>query len=186
MEVVWKPIPGYEGIYEVSSDGRVRTSDGKVTYSVRHGRRVWAQRVLKTKETWSKNGKYFAGYRVALYKDKKCRDYLVHRLEACAFYGEPLDTKLTVNHKDGDRRNNRIENLEFLSRGDNIRHGFATGLYPSAKRISLSRGKEVHSFNSMSQASRFLGRNAAYISTAIKSGQSIAITPNNEFWRILT
>ena len=66
MEEIWKAIPNYEGIYEASSFGRIRTCEGKTTFTKRHGIRHWKQRILKPKgET------YATGYRVSLWKNRK-------------------------------------------------------------------------------------------------------------------
>ena len=160
MSVIWKDIPSYEGIYQVSNDGRVRTVEGKMTTSVLHGERHWHSRILKTKDAWSKHHKVWCGKRVTLWKDKQPKEYLVHRLEACAFLGYPLNTELTVNHKDGNRNNNSIDNLEMITRVENIRHGYRTGLYNSTmKPITLvdDNGTE-HSFQSSNQAIRWLGK----------------------------
>lgn len=159
MAEIWKDIPSYEGIYQVSNDGRVRTVEGKMTTSVLHGERHWHSRILKTKDTWGKDHKVWCGWRVTLWKDKQPKEYLVHRLEACTFLGYPLDTTLTVNHKDGNRRNNDIDNLEIITRGDNIRHGFDIGLYGTCIPVTIEdeHGNE-YSFRSTSRLSTFLGK----------------------------
>ena len=76
---VWKDIPGYEDIYQASNYGRIRSSEGKTTYSRKHGVRHWKSRVLKLKvdNQFSK--------RVSLWKDGKQKDFLVHRLVAATF-----------------------------------------------------------------------------------------------------
>ena len=164
MDEIWKAVPSYEGLYEVSDKGRVRTVEGKTTYSVLHGERHWKSRILKTKDTWAKNHSVWCGWRVTLWKDKEPKDYLVHRLEACAFLGYPLDSELTVNHKDGDRTNNDISNLEMISRADNIKHGFNTGLYRSIQvpvELEDEQGNTME-FPSLSEMNRFLGRSIRY------------------------
>lgn len=184
MSEVWKPIPSYDGIYEVSSTGRVRAVDGKVTHSARHGERRWKQRILKTKPTWNKGKRYWCGERVTLWKDKKPKDYLCHRLEACAFYGLPLDTDMTVNHKDGNRKNNSISNLEFLSREDNIRHGYRTGLYASCCHqvvLKETESGKTLSFPSKQTASEYLGFNHGYLSRVIKEGRQIKSKDGRSF-----
>ena len=164
---VWKPIPGYEGIYDASSFGRIRTAEGKTTNSVRHGVRVWKQRILKPKACADYRK---AGYRVTLWKNKKPKDFLVARLVCTTFHENLIGTKMTVNHKDGNRLNNRIENLEWLSLADNIRDGFKTGLYKSAQKsvILTNEAGEKISFHSMSEADKFLCRSNGYVSGCIK------------------
>ena len=70
--------------------------------------------------------------RVDLWKGKDHRTWLVSRLVALTWC-EGYQDGWTVNHINGDHLDNRAENLEWLSLGDNIRHGFANGLYPSAR-----------------------------------------------------
>ena len=74
------------------------------------------------------------GYRVDLWKNGKPKCFLVARLVATTFLEDLIDTDMTVNHKNGNRLDNRVENLEWLSRADNIRYGFENGQYPQAKR----------------------------------------------------
>ncbi len=75
---IWKPIPGYEGLYDASSLGRIRSSPGKITSSARFDKRIWKTRIMKFK--CAPNPKGRDDYRVTLWKDGKCIDYLVSRL----------------------------------------------------------------------------------------------------------
>ena len=77
------------------------------------------------------------GYRVDLWKNGKPKSLLVARLVATTFLEDLIDTNLTVNHKNGNRLDNRVENLEWLSRGDNIRYGYQNGQYPYAKKDKI-------------------------------------------------
>lgn len=156
---VWKPIPNYENIYEASNLGRIRTFANKTTYTNKHGIRHWKQRVLKQKYSSS-------GYRVCLWKDGKCKDWLVHRLIGITFLGE---SSLTINHIDGNRFNNKIENLEWCSLADNIRKGFEAGLYRTQIKVVVTN-KQTHekiSFRSMSLACKFMNKSVGYL-TACK------------------
>lgn len=134
MEEIWKDIKGYSG-YQVSNLGRVRTHN-KITYTKRHGERHWKDRILKFKPPTTKNqrSKQGMGYRVDLWKNGKPKSLLVARLVLSTFTETDIDTKLTVNHKDGDRLNNNINNLEWLTRKDNILYGYQNGQYPFAKK----------------------------------------------------
>lgn len=172
---IWKDIPDYEGIYQASTFGRIRTCEGKTTFTERHGVRHWEQRVLKFKgET------YKTGYRVSLWKNGKSKDYLVARLIARTFLGE---SNLTVNHIDGNRFNNHIENLEWCSLGDNIRKGFETGLYPQKKVLITNKktGKAMF-FRSMQLASKYLGKGHSYISDCVKRYK---LENENYKWEVL-
>ncbi len=162
MKEIWKDIPGYEGIYQASSLGRIRSVEGKKTHSARCGERCWKSRILKGRGDNPTTGK-----RVSLYKDKKQKDFLVARIIATTFLGFPSEG-MTVNHKDGNRMNNHIDNLEWLSLADNIRHGFETGLYHAQKEITISNKGNPQSFRSFSQLDNFLGRSAGYTSGKLK------------------
>ena len=163
----WKVIPGYEGLYEASSEGRIRTANGKVTSSARFPYRVWRQRILKPKTEWRKCGKYY-DERVSLWKDGVRKDFLVARLVAMAFAEVPYDG-LTVNHINGNPMDNRAENLEWVTLADNIAHGFDTGLYDAAKKqvVLIDDNGNKTEFRSMTKASEYLGRNHGYVSSQI-------------------
>ena len=102
IKEVWKDIEGYEGLYQVSTLGRVKNS--------RSGR------ILK-------GGKHKAGYhQVILCKNGKVKYYLVHRLVAQAFIPNPQN-KPQVNHIDEDKENNYVENLEWVTIKENLNYG---------------------------------------------------------------
>ncbi len=106
--VQWKPIKGYEGIYEVSNDGQVR---------VIVARRRWQPRVLSP-------GSDRYGYkRISLRINGETKGYAVHRLVAKAFLGNISDGK-EVNHKNGNKADNYVDNLEYVTHAENIRHSF--------------------------------------------------------------
>lgn len=167
----WKDIPGYENLYQASNFGQIRTCEGKVTKSARSEHRVWKQRILKQK--WQKrHNSNKKDARVTVWKDGKEETKLVSRLVAmtwCNGYNE----KLTVNHIDGDPSNNKAENLEWVSYAENIQKGFATGLFGTQKQVKLLRDGKTMTFQSMSEASRFLHHNNGYISTCIKRNRTI-------------
>jgi hypothetical protein len=110
--IVLKPIEGFEGKYSITSDGRV-LSHIKGRFMV-----------------YSTN---WLGYKaVTLQLSGKARYRYVHRLVAQAFIDKPED-KNEVNHIDGDKTNNSIENLEWTSRSENIKKAYETGLIPRNK-----------------------------------------------------
>lgn len=105
----WKPVFGYEGIYEISNYGRVkRACSGKGTYT---------GKIIKS---------YVIdpGYsRVGLTKNAKTKSKYVHQLVMLSFVGE-CPEGLEVNHRDGDRANPRLNNLEYISRSENLLHRY--------------------------------------------------------------
>lgn len=155
---VWKDIPDYEGIYQASNLGRIRTCEGKTTYTKRHGIRHWKSRILKPKVANKKR----KDERVSLWKDGKSKDYLVSRLVASAFYGK---CDLTINHINGNPLDNRIENLEWCSLKENIQKGFETGLYDKTFRpikVFDKQTKVMYEFQNTTYATKVLGLNRGY------------------------
>ncbi|MGG2111786.1 NUMOD4 motif-containing HNH endonuclease [Lysinibacillus pakistanensis] len=117
----WKAIVEFEGFYEVSNLGRVRSLD-RVTKSgqLRKGKYINSSYINK------------CGYKeVRLYVDGKQYTKLVHRLIAMAFIPNPFNLG-TVNHIDGVKTNNDISNLEWCTQEDNNTHAWRTGLIPSS------------------------------------------------------
>lgn len=166
----WIDIPHYEGLYEASSEGRIRSKEGKTTSSARYKTRVWKQRIMKQKYRKGKSGRLDAC--VCLWKDRTPHYYLVSRLIASAFHGDMLYTSLTVNHKDGNPLNNNADNLEWLTRVDNIKYGFENGQFERfMKRIEAvdKNGCKI-SARSYAEMDRKLGRYKGYTSRVIASG----------------
>lgn len=103
----WASIDGYEGLYEVSDTGMVRSLKRTTTSG-----KVLSQR--------SGTGGYLS---VCLCKDNHKKSFVVHRLVARAFVTNP-ENKPEVNHKNGVRTDNRAENLEWVTRSENERHAY--------------------------------------------------------------
>ena len=179
MTEIWKDVVGYEGLYEVSNKGRVRTHKHKTTYTKKHGVRHWEQRYLKDK---TPNGR---DVRVALWKDGKPKDFLVHRLVGFAFI--PLvKGKECINHIDGNPKNNNVENLEWCNHLENNKHAFETGLMTTNIKVKLINHLGIeYEFISMSRASEFLGRSHGYISNKLKQGYDFVFDVNNNHYKII-
>lgn len=115
---IWKDIPGYEGLYQVSNKGNVKS----LNY-----RRTGKENILKVR--YDK-----CGYlRTNLTKNKIQISFYVHRLVACVFNNLPLNINLTVNHKDGNKTNNNLENLELCTIEENNKHALRMGLLNPAR-----------------------------------------------------
>lgn len=175
---VWKDIPDYEGIYQASNTGLIRSTPNKTTSNKRFDKRVWKTRILKHKHPVQRKRQ---DPRVTLWKDGKSRDYLVSRLIAITWV-DGYSPELTVNHIDGNPNNNACANLEWVTRSENITKGFETGLYASVQKpIELKNADGVFVFASMAEASRFLGRNHGYIHNCLRRNTAAKDTCGNQY-----
>ncbi|EEW0761227.1 NUMOD4 motif-containing HNH endonuclease [Escherichia coli] len=128
----WKDIHGYEGLYQISSDGKVKSLPFLQRYTHwRTGKEFFRQ----TKERILAASVINSGYAVVqLWKNDKAQPFLIHRLVAEYFLnGKP---KSTVNHKDGNKLNNKVTNLEWASYSENLEHAVINGLHPQAKAVT--------------------------------------------------
>ena len=157
MEEIWKDIEGYEGLYQVSNMGRVRSLKYK------------NERILKPRKQ--------SGYYKVLLYNNETREYLIHRLVANAFIPNP-DNLPQVNHKDEDKANNCVSNLEWCTQKYNSSYG------TRGKRISLKNtngkkskitlqydinGNLIKEWKSTRDVERNLGFNQSYISKCCKN-----------------
>lgn len=124
MEEVWKDIEGYEGLYQVSNLGRVKSLEKIVLNK--------GSKILKP-EIILKTGFSRDGYPLTtISKNNKTRTFRINRLVAQAFIPNP-ENKDTVNHKNGIKTDNRVENLEWNTRSENVLHAYKYGLKISVK-----------------------------------------------------
>ena len=164
--IIWKPVVGYEGIYEVSNTGLVRSMTRTVPAACLSVKQVKG----KLLKPWYSSGYAFVGLGDALGGRTK-KSAKVHRIVMMAFSPIQNTEKMDVNHKDGDKTNNRLDNLEWCTRGENIKHsydklgrkGALTGRFGRLNHNSkpvigrpLSGGTAVH-FDSTADAGRCLG-----------------------------
>lgn len=127
MKEFWKPIKNYEGYYKVSNLGRIRSLDRKVT--VWFGKRKYIGTFVNGEI--NRDGYNRVQLNVA---EKGLRErFYVHRLVAEAFIPN-LENKPFINHKDGNKLNNSIENLEWCTSQENHQHEYETGLGARGER----------------------------------------------------
>lgn len=119
----WKPISGYEGLYEVSNQGRVRSLDRTIEF-IRSGKII--KSIQKGKLLNPSLKVRYKGVQLCPGDGKKNMVY-IHKIVANAFVDNP-DNKLIVNHIDGDKHNNNSKNLEWVTQKENIDHAFKAGL----------------------------------------------------------
>lgn len=121
----WKFIDGYGERYKIYTDGRVEQLSGGE---------------YKPKAQYDKGDGYMT---VNLYKaGERHRAHLVHRLVATHFMPTE-DNSLVVNHKDGNKKNNHLDNLEWVTRKENIRHAVANGLSKSKRQLTDEQVIEI-------------------------------------------
>lgn len=136
---IWKEIPGFSGCF-ASNLGRIKTEDRYIEFEC-SGRIV--KRLAEGKIVNQRN--HSSGYlAVNLHKNGKRQTFLVHRLIALTFLGQ--SENLTVNHIDGDKKNNKVENLEWITIQENVKKFFERNLDIHPKE---SRKKSSDSFFKM-------------------------------------
>lgn len=125
IEEIWKPVKTFEGYYEVSNLGNVRSCTRYINHSsgsskVLHKGKILSKIIASTR----------GYYQVSLSKEGKTYKVYVHRIVAEAFIEGSGET---VNHIDGNKLNNVVSNLEWLSYSDNNKHAFRIGLKVNKK-----------------------------------------------------
>lgn len=112
MSEIWMPIPGYVNLFSVSDCGRVRRENNARTGGYKAGR-IYENKLMP-------NG-YFM---TRLNLNGKTIAIMTHRLVAMAFLGIPDDPAFEVNHKNGNKQDNRVSNLEWVTRSENKHHAY--------------------------------------------------------------
>lgn len=143
---LWKDIQGFEGLYQVSNYGRVKLLEH--TFTTKTGKVCTVPGKIKKPSN-------VKGYcHVVLDACGKVKNISVHRLVARAFIPNP-DNKPQVNHIDGNKKNNHVDNLEWVTGEENIQHAFDTGLMPVKAQPVLMDG--VVRFDSITKCARHVG-----------------------------
>jgi hypothetical protein len=154
---IWKDIKGYEGSYQVSSEGRVKALS-RVVKS-----RWGTPKPLKEKEI--REIVDALGYsRLSLSKDGKVKTHKIHRLVAETF----LIGEGHINHIDGNKQNNHVSNLEFCTIKQNHNHAFESGLRPNKYYIPIVCNETGEMFESQADLARSLGISGIMVSSYIR------------------
>lgn len=136
---IWKDIKGYEGLYQISNLGRVKS--------------------YKRNNIILKPGKTKRGYMVvSLCSKKSIKKVYIHRLVAQSFI-KNINSFEQVNHIDGDKANNKVDNLEWVSAKDNVIHAYKNNLMIGRKTMIYQFDKKnnlINTYESISQASKEL------------------------------
>lgn len=157
----WKPIPGYEGYYELSSTGKVRSVGH--TVKSKGGARTTNGRVRRQYQ--GTNGYMYVNLSVCNKSYRKT----VHRLIALAFIPNPGNLP-EINHIDGDKTNNNVSNLEWCTHKYNTQHAYDKGLNSNKRRVRCIETGMV--FDSTADASAYLGYKSGGVSNMMRQGKT--------------
>lgn len=185
MEEIWKDIKDYEGFYQCSNTGKIRSLDRYVIE--KSGKKQFRSGQIIVPRL-NKNG-YL---QFALNKDSKRKMAYVHIIVANTFIDNPFDLK-TVNHKDGNKLNNSIENLEWNSYSENNTHSYRElhrsiadeGATPKTVYIIDTVEKKLQYYSSITETSKVIGLSHTQINRYIHSnnkwkGRYIFLTDSNK------
>lgn len=171
---IWRDVPGFEGRYQASTKGRVRGLDRTVEQRNRWGRkmqRIEPGKVLAVQ--WDRDG-------YGRFYSRVLTENAVHRVVALAFIGEPPGPRqdYQVNHKNGDTKDNRPENLEWCTNSQNHKHAYdVLGRQPNrnGKAIRITGGDGT-SFvvPSLVKCGEVLRRGATAVGAAIRHSRKCA------------
>lgn len=145
----WKDIPGYEGLYKISTHGRVSGINGKHSFG------------------WNVND----GYRkVRLYKNGLRKDFYVHRLVALSFV-KMKNGFSVINHKDSNPSNNHYKNLEWCTQTMNMKHAAEKGRLNVIGKCVIQKSTGIE-FISIKKAAESIGINQNTLVHSLRKGSS--------------
>lgn len=175
---IWKPIEGYEGLYEVSNFGRVRSLDRYVRNNDAYNRKICGKIM---KPHMNENGYMIVSLRNGGERHKK---YRVHRLVALAFLPNP-NNYTDVNHKDEVKHHNNLDNLEWCNRSYNSLYGTAQERlskhkYHPVEMRDVNNGRIIRKFESIKQASQDMNIKRSHISRVCRGERK---TAGGYIWR---
>ena len=119
----WRDIPGYEGFYQVSDLGNIRS----IRFNKIRNMKSWDSHGYRAVELCMNNNRYTVG---------------IHRLVALTFIPNP-ENKPEVNHKDRNKSNNNVENLEWVTQSENVAHAYRHGVEPRPTHQNQPSQKEI-------------------------------------------
>lgn len=179
IEEEWRDIKGYEGLYQVSNLGRVRSLD-------RYTKSRWGTQKLEKgiimKLSYDRDGYQI----ICLRRDAKNSRFRVHRLVAEAFIDNPYNYPL-INHKDENKANNCVNNLEWCSHKYNVNYGSCIEKRIKKTRNDPHRSKAIRCietgiiYPSIMEVQRLLGYDASFIGKCCK-GRSRYATAYGYHW----
>ncbi len=181
MNEIWKPVNGYEGLYEVSNLGRVKSVERHIERKGKHGGQLIHGKI---KDFGINNKNY---YMVNLYKNNHVKYSTVHRLVAEAFVPNP-DPKLytIINHIDENTLNNNAENLEWCTQKHNVNYGTCPdrirntliegGFIHPIKVVITSSDGNIHEFPSMKTAAKWLNVSLNVLAKMRETGKPSRLT----------
>lgn len=170
MTEIWKDIVGYEGLYQVSNLGRVKSLPKTDRFGRLYPEKMKAQ---------VNNG---SGYLVVNLKHNgKQQMRTVHRLVAEAFIDNPLNCS-DINHMDGNKQNNKVDNLEFCTRSFNMLHAVKLGLHTDFGKRKVLCVETGIVFDSIKSAEQWVGVKGSRISNVCQAKRG-AKTCGGYHWR---
>jgi hypothetical protein len=120
---IWKDIPSYEGLYQASNFGNIKSLDKLVGSGIKN-----QSQVLRKGKIMIKTIDRYGYYKLTLYKNKSQKNFTIHRLVALSFL-QKVANKESINHKNGIKTDNRVCNLEWCTNMENINHGVKNKLF---------------------------------------------------------
>ena len=180
MKEIWKDIEGFEGYYQVSNMGRVKSLE-RIRIA-NNGKSETAQ--FPVKEKILSVSKQTQGYsQVSLCKNGTQKSYRLNRLVANTFIHNP-ENKPEVNHIDGNKDNNRVDNLEWVTSAENQKHKVENGLVKPYRRPILQiddNGNVVAEYGSIKEAAETLNYSKGNICSACNGKRNGRA--NGYYWR---